>query len=196
MNSPSYLLVLDGSIESETAAEFAWELAQNSGARLAAQHVLDTPAVWGFLAYHLPGFVGSGPYFEAQKKITEALRSVAETVMLAYASKAEGQKITSESYIDEGELVTEICKRAANYALVIIGENSACNEYEDSIANRLAAECPRPVVLVRTHVLPSYGKHVVILNREKDESASRQVWDFCVKMSIPVEFMEKEAVAR
>ncbi|HMX46016.1 MAG TPA: universal stress protein, partial [Candidatus Obscuribacter sp.] len=102
MNGPSYLLTIDGSAESRSAAYFAWELARQTEARVAAQHVVDTRAIWQFLSYDLPGFIGSGVYLDAKERITEVMKSVAESLMLAYTSQVSELSDNHETYIDEG----------------------------------------------------------------------------------------------
>lgn len=130
MSGTSYLLSIDGSEESRLASYFAWELAKETGARVVAQHVVDTTAVWQLLSYGQSGFIGSGIYMEARETITAALASIAEALMLSYTSQIDGQSLQFETIIDEGDPLTEIIKRAPEHDLVIIARHR-----RDIIAN-------------------------------------------------------------
>lgn len=146
MNGTSYLLALDGSAESRTAAYFAWELAAQTGARVVAQHVIDTAAAWQFLSYDRPGFIGSGIYMEAREQIGSALRSIAEDLMLSYYSQVQGRSIESETFIDEGDPACEIVRRAADHDIVIIGHRSGPKR--ERLFETLVKSCPCPVLVV------------------------------------------------
>jgi len=185
----SYLLVLDGSAEAMAAARFAWDLATATQAKVVAQHVLDTPASWGTLSYRLPGFVGSGVYVEAHKKITEALRSIAETIMLAYQTQAEGHHQNTENFIDEGDKVTEICHRAAEHDLVIIGQLSTDDSApaDQSLAYRISAHCQKPVIIAKMKPLPRAEVHLSIANRSFNEAAVDEVLAFAKSAGVPVD---------
>lgn len=149
MSGTSYLLSVDGSEESRSASYLVWELAKQTEARVVAQHVIDTAAVWRFLSYDRAGFIGSGLYMEAREKITSALYSIAEALMLSYTSQIDGQSLEFETYIDEGDPATEIARRAKNHDMVII-----THRRRDSIADgyrmfeRLAETCSCPVMVV------------------------------------------------
>jgi nucleotide-binding universal stress UspA family protein len=146
MNGTSYLLALDGSAESRTAAHFAWELAAQTGASVVAQHVIDTAAAWQFLSYDRPGFIGSGVYMEAREQISSALRSIAEALMLSYCTQVQGRSITAKSHIDEGDPACEIVRRAADHDLVIIGHRSGPRQ--ERLYETLVKTCPCPVLVV------------------------------------------------
>ena len=121
MNGTSYLLAIDGSEESRNAANFTWELASQSGARVTAQHVVDTQAAWRFLSHDRAGFVGSGVYMEAREKITDALYAIAESIMLSYTCQIDSRALEYETYIDSGDPATEITRRAQQHDLVVMG---------------------------------------------------------------------------
>lgn len=149
MKTNSYLLVLDGSAESCAAAFLAWKLAKDPGARVVAQHVIDIPAVETLLPCGKAGFIGSGPYIQAREQTVAALRSVAETLMLSYRAQAEGRNIDIDTYIDEGDPVDEICKRAQEHELVIIGHDSlASQEKLSGFCEKIEQSCPRPILFV------------------------------------------------
>ncbi len=183
---PSYLLVLNGSAEAQAAAGFAWGLADKTGAQVIAQQVIDVPAIWHFLNFKLPGLVGSGVYFEAEKKIAEALRSMADTVFLSYQTQAEGHGIKIEGCIDEGDTIAEICRRAEEHDLVIVGrlDDDGFGPQDASFSFRLTKDCRKPVVFVK---LEDEKVHLSVANESFDEEAVLSVCEFAESMAIPVD---------
>jgi nucleotide-binding universal stress UspA family protein len=149
MNGTSYLLAINGAAQSLSAAYFTWALAEQSGARVVAQHVVDTAAVWRFLSYDRAGFIGSGLYLEAREQIAGSMFSIAEAIMLSYSSQSAGQPLECETFIDEGEPATEISRRAEEHDMVIIGHQSRrSNSGGPRMYEKLAETCPCPILVV------------------------------------------------
>jgi len=166
MKTRSYLLAIDGSQASRSAAQFAWDLAKQTDSVVVAQHVVDTTEIWRFLSYDLAGFIGSGLYMDAREQITAVMYSIAEALMLSYGSQAEGQSIRFENYIDEGEPAAEIARRAADHDLVILGfHGRRSNRRQKSLFEELAKCCPCPVLVVGD-VVKRWSKMQIFVSRD------------------------------
>jgi len=151
MKNNSYLLALDGSAEARAAAYLAWDLAKKTGARVDAQHVINVRDTWRFLRPKSAGFIGSGSYMEAFQRVSDGLRSVGEALMVSYRAQVEGQNINFAAHLDEGDLVTEICKRARLHDLLIIGHRKSPKTVQlgdYSLCEELAGICSCPMLLV------------------------------------------------
>ncbi len=171
MKRMSILLSINGSAESRSAAQIAWQLAKQAGANITAQHVIDSLAVWKFLSYSSAGFIGSGPYMEARERINEALRSIADSLLLSYSSQADGQGLQNCSYVDEGNILSCIYERAKDHALVVIGH---CSERTDDLYLQLGKICPCPVLVIKKSTA-LLSRICVVLN---DESVNEEtIWD-------------------
>lgn len=153
MKGTSYLLTLDGSSESRSAASFAWDLANRTGARVVAQYVVDSAAMWRFLSFDQAGFVGSGVFMEAREKMIDALHSIAEALLLSYAYQAEGQGIEPVTCIDEGDPVTEIANRAKDHDLIIFGYTQHSSR-QPRFLEPLIEVSPCPILVVRNATMP------------------------------------------
>lgn len=170
MSGTSYLLPIDGSEESRSTSYLAWELAKQTGARVVAQHVIDTAAVWRLLSYERAGFIGSGVYMEAREQITSALNSIAEALMLSFTSQIEGQSLEFETHIDEGDPAAEIARRAKEHDMVIVTErrgNSAADGQR--LFEKLAATCSCPVLVIGNST-KRWSKMRIFVNEEMTES--------------------------
>ena len=153
----SILLPIDGSAASLQAVETALALATASGAKLIAESVVDSNALWEVISTSPAGLVGSGPYLSAREALSNALRSASEALLLSFEVRANAYDVDSEVVIDEGNLISEIINRATEHDLVILGHNRhrkhepLADEYvtRHSVSERVSKLCPKPLLLVQ-----------------------------------------------
>jgi nucleotide-binding universal stress UspA family protein len=171
MSDNKILLGLDGSAQSRYAAEIAWSLAKAGNMHVDAQHVVDSLAAWDFLAFDIAGFIGSGPYFEAHETMRNTLTDIGRNLIEVYRSLAAQQNIKGEAFLDEGATIREICYRAKDYSMVILGQQSTgmSSPAEDSrklprrsIAESLTHYCPRPLLVVQDRCKPWKTMRLVV----------------------------------
>jgi nucleotide-binding universal stress UspA family protein len=191
MINGSYLLVIDGTAESRAAAYLAWELAEKTGSRIVAQHVINVPAIRNLLSLRKPGFVGSGIYLEAAERIKESLRSVAESVTLSYEAQAEGRNIKFETCIDEGDPLAEITKRVQSHDLLIIGHDPSVPRQPDtySLCEELAETCNCSMLIVNASCNDWSEIHIgsVSVATEPDATASGSFVEFAKALGLSSE---------
>jgi predicted LPLAT superfamily acyltransferase len=126
--------------------------------KVAAQYVLDTPALWRYLGMGEPGLVGSGPYFQAFESIKTSLREMAETVLGSYQARCENLRGFAEVIIDEGDWLSMVAERARMLQpLVLIGKSTLVRAAKE--ANVTPAEIAKaiscPVVVVSKELISS-----------------------------------------
>ncbi|MBY0357299.1 MAG: universal stress protein [Candidatus Obscuribacterales bacterium] len=158
MAKKSLLLALSGSQQSLQAAQLCWKLAELTNSRVTAQHVIDTFAISQLLGHELPGFIGTAPYLEIRADLFEKMKAVGQELVKVYDERAAFHSFESSSVIDSGDPVQEICRRAKEHDLVVIGHQTIDNDHlsnvrhqfiRNSVAAGLAHECPRPLLIVR-----------------------------------------------
>lgn len=161
MHKLSILLGLTGSEQSKHAAEVAWSIAKRNEGRVTAIHVVDTRMAWELLRNDRPGFVGSGIYLEAFEKLSDSLERIGQTVVEKFETVASGQVVPTKTVLTQGSPVSRISERAGEFDLVIIGhqarnprskEAEHCNFIRYAVAEGLAHECPRPLLVVQDKV--------------------------------------------
>lgn len=154
----SILLAIDGSAQAQYAAQLVWELASQTEARITAQHVVNSVGIWEQLGFDLPGFIGSGPYMQAHDAICCELRSLGRTLLDVFETHAQSRGLSCECVLDEGQTVREIMRRSLDHDLVVIGHKAtgipAVGQDRRrfarvSVAERLAAYCERPLLVVQ-----------------------------------------------
>lgn len=158
MSEKSILLGLDGSAQCRYAAELAWAMSKTGEMRVDAQHVVDSLASWDFLSFDIAGFIGSGPYFEAHDVMRTTLMSVGQNLVDVYRTLALQYSVEGEAYLDEGATIREICLRAKDHSLVVLGHQSSGMQSPDedqrkfprrSIAETLTQYCPVPLLVMQ-----------------------------------------------
>lgn len=163
MSEKKILLGLDGSVQSRYAAELAWALARTGEMEVDAQHVIDSLAAWDFLSFDIAGFIGSGPYFEAHETMRNTLQSIGRNLIDVYTSLAKQNSVEGQSYLDEGTTIREICHRARDYQIVVLGQRSTGMDTPSgdqrklprrSLAESLTHYCPRPLLVVQDRCKP------------------------------------------
>lgn len=168
---PRLLLALSGTKQSLFASELAFKLAQKTGATITAVHVIDTYTSWEFLKNDQPGLLKSDLYNQAYLNLKKSQKLIAEELVANWKSLAERQEVEYKCFIDEGNPVKEICKRARNYDLVIVGHRQRLYDSSDedpwhgvkyTVAEGLAHDCIKPVLIVQKPVLQVWKKVVML----------------------------------
>lgn len=157
MSQFSILYGLSGSEASKQAAELAWKVAEFSGGRVDAHHVIDSRAVWELLRNDKPGFIGSGPYVAAYDELTKQLRSIADKLCQKYEACTEEKPVAGQIFIEEGNPIELISKKSQNYDLVVVGHqpreapgSGARKHYvRFAVAEGLAHECPTALLVIQ-----------------------------------------------
>lgn len=159
MKGNSILLALSGSQQSRYAAEAAWRLAKQLGARITAHHVIDTHNAWQFIGQDKPGFLDSETYVSAYQNLCKNMFILSEGLAEAYASDAKKTGVDDICIVTEGNPQQEICQSAEKHNLVIIGHkptlqpeptNTKYSEFVRlSLAESLSINSPRPLLIVQ-----------------------------------------------
>jgi nucleotide-binding universal stress UspA family protein len=158
MSDGSILLELDGSAQARYAAEVAWSIGKANNVRVDALHVVDSLAAWDFLAFDIAGFIGSGPYFEAHDKMRDCLTAIGKNLIDVYSKLAKQNGVEGEAFLDDGSTIREICARAKDYDVVVMGhQGTGMGSPDDdkrklprrSVVETLTYYIPRPLLVVQ-----------------------------------------------
>ncbi len=161
MHKLSILLGLTGSEKSKYAAEVAWSIAKRANGRVVASHVVDTRMPWELIRNDRAGFIGSGVYVEAYENFCKSLEAIGTALINKFETVAEGQDVPTTALLEQGSPVKRLSDRANEHDLVIIGhqprdprsqEEEHCNFVRYAVAEGLAHECQRPLLVVRDRV--------------------------------------------
>lgn len=193
MSDSSILLELDGSAQARYAAEVAWSIGKTINCNVDAQHVVDSLAAWDFLSFDIAGFIGSGPYFEAHETMRDCLTKVGKNLIEVYMQLAKKNSVEGEPYLDEGSTIREICFRAKDYGLVVMGHQPTGMQTpgEDkrklprrSITEALTHYVPRPLLLVQDRCRLWSKARILLGGQTVPKETLLACWQFINALSI------------
>jgi len=204
MKTKKILLAFDGSTQSLNAAELCWELAAKHPVRLTAQHVVNTVGLWQLLNFELPGLTGSGPYIAAHEAMSKELRSIGETLVAIYDTKAKSKGLADQCVLDEGDAISEVCRRAQANDLVVIGHHptkaaelsaSSANQRGTlprylthfSMAETLARVLDKPLLVVQSHTPAWKAVNLILHGSEKLTESFRAAVELADFFNLPLE---------
>ncbi|HEY9871355.1 MAG TPA: universal stress protein [Candidatus Obscuribacterales bacterium] len=195
MQDKSILLAVDGSVQAHWAAELCLALSERYNTRVTAQHVVDSVAIWEFLAHDLPGLIGSGPYMAAFEPIRTQLVSIGQTLLQVYENRCQSRGLTPETVLDEGSYVPEICRRARAYDLVAVGHKrtnlkSLSDErrrfVRHSLAEKLSHYCTRPLLIVQESCEMWTSISIIVSARRDYSDSISRCADLARYLSLPM----------
>lgn len=115
------LVALDGSNFSKIASSYAFWLASQLDADLDGQHVTDSRLVDLFIDPKFTEELGFDASIEIDEKVYSALHKIGRVILDTYAKEAAVQQIATNTHLDSGPIIDEICKRAKEHDLLILG---------------------------------------------------------------------------
>lgn len=150
MHSSSYLLLLDGSVESLCAAQMCRQLADSTGARVTALSIIDKGAILNLVRPGRPGLIGSGPQIAARDQIEKEMSDLFETVHHAYKAKFPSLiRDENSTAIVEGDPIDVVRTFYDSHDLIIMGRRTPTAPLQNgfSLSEMVAADGVRPVLI-------------------------------------------------
>jgi nucleotide-binding universal stress UspA family protein len=146
------LVPVDGSVCSQRAVDYALWLAQDLGAGVSAQHVIDPRLLELIIAPEFAETLGFGASVNAAEKVMAALKVIGQTILDLVKKEGQGN-IEVETFLDYGMTVEQIVKRSVSHDLVIIGhrgniaEKTITTGMIGSVAERTVLLSKKPVLV-------------------------------------------------
>ncbi len=153
MTFSNILVALDGSKNSQLAAEYGFWLASKLSAELTGQHVVDPRIVELFLEPEFGEELGLSDSVETSEKVFKALRRIGGVILERFAKEARVRGIEADSRLSEGYTVEEILKQSRHTDVLVVGHRAQgekrlpANLILGSVAERLVVAAPVPVLI-------------------------------------------------
>jgi nucleotide-binding universal stress UspA family protein len=154
----SALVALDGSTDSESAADLAIDWAARYGSRLLGLAIVDAPTI----ARAEPVPLGAGAYKKArdEARLVDAHRRVTEC-LADFRARGQGAGVPVEVLEDTGAPAVRILREAQRCDVVILGREThfhfETQEQPDETLAQVLRGSPRPVVVVPRSVRAGRG---------------------------------------
>jgi len=139
------LVLIDGSPEAFLASEFAISLAAARHDDVIAQAMIDSDTALRLTGYRgYAGLCGSGVFLSAYEQIVAILRSVCDTLVMSFTTRAEGRGLRVKSFVDTGNAETVLRDRIAEQHCVLVLPGTNSNQ---SLVSSFKFGCPIIVVM-------------------------------------------------
>ncbi len=153
MTFKKILVALDGSKNSQNAADYGFWLATKLGAELAGQHVVDPRLVDLFVEPEFAEELGFSQSIETSSKVFAALRRIGKVILDLFSKEAAGRGFKTTTFLDEGYVVEEILKYAEEFDLLVMGHRGRAQQKMPatlllgSVAERVVVGSDVPVLI-------------------------------------------------
>ncbi|MBX9694549.1 MAG: universal stress protein [Cyanobacteria bacterium] len=118
------LIPVDGSKNSQIAADYAFWLASNLDSEVTFMHVVDPRLVDLFIEPEFGEELGLTQSVRASEKVFGALRKIGSVILDRFMLEAEHRRISASAHLSEGFIVEEILRRAEQHDLFVLGHRS------------------------------------------------------------------------
>jgi nucleotide-binding universal stress UspA family protein len=152
------LVALDGSKNSQVAAEYGFWLASKLDAELTGQHVVDPRLVDYFIEPEFAEALGYGMSIETSEKVSSALRKIGRAILDIFSREGVAKGVKATPYLSEGYILEEILRLADDCDLLVVGHRGRYEHklparmFLGSISERLARESKTPLLISRQPV--------------------------------------------
>lgn len=153
MTFKKLLVALDGSKNSQIAAEYGFWLASKLDAELAGQHVVDPRLVDLFIEPEFGEELGFTLSVDTHEKVFRVLRKIGKIILQRFTEEAKGRGLDVETHLDEGHIVESVIEYGKKFDLTIIGHRGKgdskrpSNLLLGSVAERVTISAETPVLI-------------------------------------------------
>jgi len=184
------LVGIDGSEHSRTALRYATWLARHLDATVTGLHVVDIVSIEGSFFHDISGSLGFEPYLDFTSKMREALHERGNALLDEFRATCTQEGVRFDTALQIGIVPSEICERAREADLVVIGHRGVNQRFSTGLlggaAESVTRQCPKPVLVtplafseVRSPVLAYDGS-------QRASAAMHVAAEVCSQLKLPL----------
>lgn len=186
----SILVGIDGSEHARTALRYATWLAHRLDATVTGLHVVDIVSIEGSFFHDISGSLGFEPYLDFTSKMREALQERGAALLDEFRATCASESVRCDTALQIGIVPSEICERARETDLVVIGHRGVNQRFSTGLlggaAESVTRQCPKPV-LVTPLEFSEIRSPVLAYDGSQRASAAMQVAaEVCSQLSLPL----------
>lgn len=186
----SILVGIDGSEHSRTALRYANWLARHLDATVTGLHVVDIVSIEGSFFHDISGSLGFEPYLDFTSKMREALHERGTALLEEFRAVCKAEGVRCDTALQIGIVPSEICERAREADLVVIGHRGVNQRFSTGLlggaAESITRQCPKPV-LVTPLTFAEIKSPVLAYDGSQRASAAMHVAaEVCSQLKLPL----------
>lgn len=187
------LVGIDGSDHARTALRYAMWLARRLDAQVTGLHVVDIVSIEGSFFHDISGSLGFEPYLDFTSKMREALNERGEVILREVETTCREAGVRCETAMQTGIVPGEICDRAREADLVVIGHLGVNRRFSTGllggVAESVTRQCPKPVLVTPLEFAEVRSPLLAYDGSERASAAMHSAADLCTRLSLPLSVM-------
>lgn len=186
----SILVGIDGSEHARTALRYALWLGKRLGATVTGLHVVDIVSIEGSFFHDISGSLGFEPYLDFTTKMREALHERGRALLDEFVAACRTEGVRSDTALQIGIVPSEICERAREADLVVIGHRGVNERFSTGLlggaTESVTRQCPKPVLVTPLQFGEIRSPLLAYDGSERASAAMHVAAEFCTQLSLPL----------
>ena len=186
----SILVGIDGSEHARTALRYATWLAKRLGATVTGLHVVDIVSIEGSFFHDISGSLGFEPYLDFTSKMREALNERGRALLDEFGATCSAEGIRFDTSLQIGIVPSEICERAREADLVVIGHRGVNQRFSSGLlggaTESVTRQCPKPVLVTPLEFSEIKAPMLAYDGSQRASAAMHVAAEVCSQLSLPL----------
>jgi nucleotide-binding universal stress UspA family protein len=147
------LVAIDGSKNSQIAAEYSFWIANKLDATVTGQHVVDPRLVDLFIEPEFAEELGMDVTVDTSERVCKALKKIGRIILDRFETEAKRRNFEAKVHLSEGYIVEEILRYSQQFDLLVVGHRGRgerelpAHTLLGSVAERIVLGSTLPVLI-------------------------------------------------
>ncbi len=186
----SIIVGLDGSDHSRSALKYATWLAGRFDATVTGLHVVDIVSIEGSFFHDISGSLGFEPYLDFTSKMREALQERGTAILDEFTRVCQAGGVPSETALQIGIVPSEICERAREADLVVLGNRGVNQRFTTGllggVTESVTRQCSKPVLVTPLDFQMPVSPLLAYDGSERASAAMKVAAEVCSQLELPL----------
>lgn len=186
----SIIVGVDGSDHSRSALKYATWLARQLDATVTGLHVVDIVSIEGSFFHDISGSLGFEPYLDFTSKMREALQERGTVILDEFSQACQTEKVRFETALQIGIVPSEICERAREADLVVLGNRGVNQRFTTGllggVTESVTRQCSKPVLVTPLTFKAPVSPLLAYDGSQRASAAMHVAAEVCSQLSLPL----------
>jgi len=184
------LVGVDGSEHARTSLRYALWFARKLGATVTGLHVIDIVSIEGSFFHDISGSLGFEPYLDFTSKMREALHERGVVLLDEFGAACREEGVRYDTAIEIGVVPNEICERAREADLVVIGHRGINQKFTTGMlggtAEGVTRKCPKPVLVTPMQFSEIKSPLLAYDGSQRASAGMHVAAEVCTQLALPL----------
>src|SRR5262245_18500608 len=184
------LVALDGSEHADAALQHALWLGERLRATLIGLNVVDIVSIEGSFFHDISGSLGFEPYLDFTSKMRDALHERGVALLDEFRATCTKEGVRFDTALQIGIVPSEICERARESDLVVIGHRGVNQRFSTGLlggaAESVTRQCPKPLLVTPLGFNEIRSPLLAYDGSQRASAAMHVAAEVCSQLSLPL----------